>query len=238
MQKSTVLYLKNVISCKIVERINRFVVKVNINNKYEFAYSDNTGRLDNLLFRGNEGVCILKEGGNYKYRLIAIKDIKGYSLIDTKFHSFCFKKLLSLRRLPFLRDAVVVKRNVKIYTSVIDYLLKDKDGKRIYVELKSATRRENLSASYPDAPTLRGRRHIKDLIKIIRFNKGVSMIIFVCSVPHAQSFKPALEVDYKLSVLLKRAYLKGVKIKAFSLVFDKDSNSIVLENPSLKVILD
>ena len=64
------------------------------------------------------------------------------------------------------------------------------------------------------------------------------MIIFVCSVPHAQSFKPALEVDYKLSVLLKKAYLKGVKIKAFSLVFDKDSNSIVLENPSLKVILD
>jgi len=126
------------------------------------------------------------------------------------------------------------KTKYKIENVVLDYLLKCRD-KTIYTELKSAVLRiNNEYASYPDAPTIRGRRQIEKLIEISR--KGfMSLIVFVAGLPFMKGFKPFIEGDPVVALLLEKALENGVMIKSFNVFFDPYTRSIVLDKEDLKI---
>ena len=51
-KRRKVLEVKDVVECKIVKRLNRFVVEVVVNNKICKAYINNTGRLKDYIVKG------------------------------------------------------------------------------------------------------------------------------------------------------------------------------------------
>ena len=87
------LKLRSVKSCKIIRRINRFVVEVIVDDRRDFAHINNTGRLQEYLIKGKEGFCLkFEKPKKTKYRLFSIAVNEYAALIDTWIQSKAFEK--------------------------------------------------------------------------------------------------------------------------------------------------
>ncbi len=173
----------------IIERLNRFVVKGKIKNRYILAHLNNTGRLEDFIKKGRIGL-FLPINADYadftqtaptklKFRLSMIKESKNiYSVIDTQLQMKCFEialekgyiSWLSCQNSPCLvrncpHRAKILKRNFRINHSLIDYLIEHKN-KKYLLEVKSAVMKYKNFAMYPDCPSVRGQKHIRELIDI------------------------------------------------------------------------
>ena len=149
----------------IIERLNRFVVKGQIKNKPVLAHLNNTGRLEDFLKKGKIGL-FLPIANKLKFRLSMIKESKNiYSIIDTSLQMKCFEIALEKGYISWLKGAKILKRNFRINDSLIDYLIERKN-KKYLLEIKSAVMKYKNFAMYPDCPSIRGQKHIKELINI------------------------------------------------------------------------
>ncbi len=231
-----ILKLENLEACRIVRRLNRFVVEIKTKGgTYDLASINNTGRLQEFLVYGKTGYCLKRERpGKTGYRLVAIEDAGAGALIDTNLQMKSFEVVLEKGYIPWLKGYRIVKRNPRINKSMLDYLLV-KDGKEIYLEIKSAVLRKGNMASYPDCPSERGRRHIRELIEIAG-EKG-AMILFISGLRGVKGFIPNDDADPEIGYLLNVASEKNVEIKSISMHIDLSLNSIVLENPNMRVYL-
>lgn len=224
-----ILSLGKLEKCFIIERLNRFVVKIEIDNNEEFALLTNTGRLKDLIFKGNIGLCKrIERPKKIKYVLIGtfVSDEK-YTLIDTRLQMKCFEELIARNLISWLPRSIILKRNARLENSLIDYLI-ESDGELIYVELKSAVLFDGHYAMYPDCPSIRGRRHVDDLIRYVE-KGGKAMIVFIAAHPSAKAFKPSDEGDPILSEKIKLAKKKGVEIHAMKMSLTEKGNVYLLE---------
>lgn len=220
--------IKNYVNCTILRRLNRFVVEVEFNGKIERAYINNTGRLEELIFGGNEGIC-LKKQGKIPYRLFAVRCDGGYALIDTRFQMQVFEE--NVQKIPWI-GCKNFRRDVKVGNSRIDYLFQcDED---VFVELKSAALKSGRYAMYPDCPTQRGRKHIEEMLKLAEEGER-AVIVFVAAVPDVDTFKPNRNADPELYELLVEADKKGVEIRAIHVEFE--FGEAVVKNFNLDVEL-
>jgi sugar fermentation stimulation protein A len=173
----------------IIERLNRFVVKARVKNRYVLAHLNNTGRLEDFIKKGRIGLFLPINAGyadstqaaptKLKFRLSMIKESKNiYSVIDTQLQMKCFEialekgyiSWLSCQNSPCLvrncpHRAKILKRNFRINHSLIDYLIEHKN-KKYLLEIKSAVMKYKNFAMYPDCPSIRGQKHIRELIDI------------------------------------------------------------------------
>jgi sugar fermentation stimulation protein A len=227
----------------IIERLNRFVVKGKIKNKNILAHLNNTGRLEDFLKKGKIGL-FLPINADYadftrtartkvKFRLSMIQESKNiYSIIDTQLQMKCFEIALEKGYISWLKGAKILKRNFKINNSLIDYLIQHKN-KNYLLEVKSAVMKYKNFAMYPDCPSIRGQKHIRDLID----NHKNSVILFIAGMKNISAFSPNKNADPKIYELLKIAKNKGVKIKAIQIYFDEKRKSVILKNDDLLVVL-
>ncbi|MCD6301708.1 MAG: DNA/RNA nuclease SfsA [Staphylothermus sp.] len=220
--------------CTIHERINRFVVKTRIGGEDVFVHINNTGRLREYLVKGKQGFCIPINGKKLKYRLFAVYDRGFGALIDTNLQEKSFETIIVNKYVKWLKPCSILRRNIKMGNVVLDYLLKC-GNKLVYTELKSAVLRiDEKYASYPDAPTSRGRRQIEKLIEVSKKGDG-SLIVFVAGLPFVTRFKPYAEGDPVIPILLRKALENGVLIKSFNAFFDPVIRGIVLDKEDLKI---
>jgi sugar fermentation stimulation protein A len=217
---------------KIIKRINRFVVKVKIKDKFSLAHLNNTGRLEDFLKEGKVGLLLpIGSEGKLKFRLSMVKEEKNiFSIIDTQLQMKCFEIALEKSYISWLKGTKILKRNFRINNSLIDYLIWHKN-KRYFLEIKSAVMKHKNFAMYPDCPSIRGQRHIKELIK----NYKNSIILFIAAMKNISAFSPNKKADPKIFELLKTAKNKGVKIKAIQIYFDEKRKEVILKNDNLPV---
>ena len=217
---------------KVIERLNRFVVKVRIKNKIILAHLNNTGRLEDFIKKGEIALLLpIKNKNKLKFRLSMIKEEKGcFSIIDTLLQMKCFEIALEKGYISWLKGAKILKRNFKLNNSLFDYLI-EYENKKYFLEIKSAIMKYKNFAMYPDCPSLRGQKHIRDLIK----HSKKSIILFIAGMKNINSFIPNKNADPKIYELLKIAKEKGVKIKAIQIYFDKKSNNVILKNDNLPI---
>ncbi len=96
------------------------------------------------------------------------------------------------------------------------------------IEVKSCTLVKHGLALFPDAPTVRGARHVKDLVKAL--NEGFkTMIIFIIQRDDAESFAPNEKTDKNFSSQLIIAKEAGVLIKALASKVYIDENDLFIE---------
>ena len=230
------LKLPTPIRCRILERVNRFKVKIELDGEIEYAHINNTGRLRELLIRGKRGFCLrFKKPKKTKYRLFSI-EADGYgALIDTWIQGKAFERSLDLKLIPWLKDYEITRRNVRLNGSIIDYLLRHGD-EEIYLELKSAVQRIDGCASYPDAPSIRARRQLRDLIRYVE-DGGRAMIAFMVGLRGVMGLRPNKDVDPEIHKLLLRGSQIGLKIKAIGVYYDPYRSSIRLWNPDVRTLI-
>ncbi len=234
----TKVLISNWVKCYVVKRLSRFVVLVKVGNELVKAYLRNTGRLSNLLIKGRLGYCLprRKSSGVTKYVLFAIDDVGGAALVDTLLQMSAFEEFMELRSIPWLSNCYVVRRNPKLGGSVLDYVIKCGDDNYL-VEIKSAVlRTKEGCASYPDCLSLRGRRHVRELINYV-VNGGKAMLIFIAALPNVKCFKPNEQADPLIPTLIKEARSKGVIIKSISMYFNPRESTVILGSNDLPVII-
>lgn len=86
---------------------------------------------------------------------------------------------------------------------------------------------------YPDCPSVRGRKHIMELIELSKAGKK-AMIFFVGALPGVEKFMPYERGDPEIARLLRGAKKAGVGIHALSLSLLPDGR-VVLDRPNLKI---
>jgi sugar fermentation stimulation protein A len=225
------------VSCRFVERLNRFVVKIEIEGKECLAHINNTGRLQEMLIPGKTGFCFrTPHTKKTEFRLFAIGEREKGALIDTQLQMRAFEMAQERGLIPWLRDALFVRRDAPLGRSQLDYLFQ-RQGNSLFVEVKSAVLREGTVAMYPDCPSLRGQRHVKELIEWTR-KGGESYLLFMAALPGISAFTPNRNADAELHGLVEKAKKSGVGIKAVGLYFHPGDSFLRLYDPDLEVIVE
>lgn len=112
--------------------------------------------------------------------------------------------------------------------SRIDILLEYEPGALCYVEVKSVTLLQDNQGYFPDAKTIRGQKHLRELISMQQ--AGFKSVLFF-AVLHTgiNSIKPAAHIDPRYAELLGQAKQAGVTIIAYKAQLT--SSSITLQTP-------
>jgi len=83
-----------------------------------------------------------------------------------------------------------------------------------YIEVKSVTLLEGGQGYFPDATTVRGQKHLRELIEVAKTGKR-AVLLFAILHEGIHSVKPAIHVDKKYTELLYLAKKSGVEILAY-----------------------
>ena len=222
--------------CRVRERLNRFVVLIELGGQKYRAHITNTGRLSEFMINGQRAFCFRTyHRGTTAFRLFAIEEHGLGALIDTWLQMTAFENALDRGRIPWLLNCRRVKRNAQLGASRIDYLLTC-HGEALYLEVKSAVLREGTYAMYPDCPSERGRKHIRELTRLARAGVQAN-VVFMAALPNVTAFTPNRAADFELFEALKVARLSGVDLKAVGLFYHPDDTWVYLYDPDLPVSL-
>jgi sugar fermentation stimulation protein A len=226
----------NIISAKFVSRPNRFVANVKIDGKETAVHVKNTGRCRELLLP--DSIVYLEDFTNnprnrkLMYDLIAVE--KGNLLInmDSQAPNMVVREALKngIIRLPEMEDLTLIRPETVYCDSRFDFYIEDKNGQRGFIEVKGVTLENDGIASFPDAPTERGVKHINELIKAK--NAGYSTyIIFVVQMSGMKYLIPNDTTHKAFGDALRLADSCGVHVHAYECAVEPDSLDVVGEIP-------
>lgn len=124
-----------------------------------------------------------------------------------------------------LKDFDTLNREVKYgdENSKIDFHLTDNSGRETFIEVKSVTLLEANQGYFPDAVTLRGQKHLRELIAVAAQGHR-AVLLFAVLHSGINEVKPAEHIDLKYSSLLREANRQGVEIIAYKAKFKKEQD--------------
>lgn len=98
-----------------------------------------------------------------------------------------------------------------------DLVVLCRSGTTWLVETKSVTLARGGTALFPDAPTMRGRRHLRDLASMVCDPEAriVPAVAFVCQRSDVHCFRPNWQTDPAFAAALREAAEGGVRVLAF-----------------------
>ncbi|NHI93080.1 MAG: DNA/RNA nuclease SfsA [Candidatus Lokiarchaeota archaeon] len=204
---------KNIIPATFIKRPNRFLGYVELNGEEIPCFIPDPGRLKELLYKGKKVylTSAKKEGRKTDFDLIAVEHDNLIVGIDSRVPNKHVLDLLHKNRL-FKTKFDLRKSEFSYGNSRLDFYLK-KGNEKYLLEVKGCNLVIEDIALFPDAPTIRGTRHVSELIEALK-NNFISMIFFVIQRHDAIKFRPNEEMDPIFSKELKLAKEKGVIIKA------------------------
>ena len=214
----------NVIPGRFLERPNRFIAFVETDEGVQKVHVKNTGRCRELLLPGV--TVYLARGTNparkTPYDLIAVE--KGDRLInmDSQAPNQVFREWAEQGN--FVPDTVSVRREYTYGDSRLDFCVETERGLHL-VEVKGVTLEENGLARFPDAPTERGIKHIRELQKAVE-NGLDATLCFVVQMENAVSVAPNDETHPAFGAALREAAAHGVNICAVDCFVTPDSLNI------------
>ncbi|MZK51612.1 DNA/RNA nuclease SfsA [Clostridium beijerinckii] len=214
----------NILKGKFISRPNRFIAYVEIDGNEEVCHVKNTGRCKELL-TPNATVFIQKNDNpkrKTKFSLIGV--IKGDRMINMDsqvtnkvVHEWILKGNL-------LKDVTLIKPETKYKNSRFDFYVETKNQK-IFIEVKGVTLENNGIVKFPDAPTERGVRHLRELVDCVKEGYD-AYVIFVIQMKDVVHFEPNVETHKEFGDTLKYAKENGVNIVAVDCLVDEDSINI------------
>jgi len=198
-------FFKNTQRAIFISRPNRFVVNCEFKGKIIGAFLPNTGRLMELLL---PGATIYIEEANRPERKIpftavAVEKNGCPVMIHTHKTNDVAQYLIEKGSVPLLEGARVLKREVTKGGSRFDFLLRE-EAKDIFLEVKSCTLFSQKAASFPDAVTSRGKRHIEELVHLSKGNTS-GAVLFLVHWPNADYFLPEYHTDIDFAKTLYSA---------------------------------
>ncbi len=204
-------------------RENRFLGEVEIlsDSSIEKVHIRDPGRLEEILYPGNE---VLLERADSKDRktdwtVLAGKVNGDWIFINSGYHRELSERILKDQKISPFGGLNNYQAEVMLKSSRIDFRLK-KHNKIIWLEVKGCTLSKDGTALFPDAPTQRGKRHVKELAAELDKPDTSGAIMFLIFTPDANCFKPHAEKDLEFTSALRYAVKGGLEIHPVKLEYD------------------
>lgn len=198
---------ENVVYGTFQKRINRFVAEVLIDGKIETVHVKNTGRCRELLLPAAE-VSLMKSSNPQRktaYDLIAVqKPGLGWVNIDSQVCNTVVKEWLEQQ------DYQVIQPEYTFGASRFDFYM-EKNGEKYLLEVKGCTLEREGIGYFPDAPTARGVKHLKELIAAQKLGYHCSLA-FVIAMPKVSMVLPNTATDPSFAAALNKAMQAGVSV--------------------------
>lgn len=196
-------------------RPNRFIAEVEVEGQLEIAHVPNTGRCRELLV--DDAVVWLKPSDNpnrkTKFSLHFVENRGALvSLYSQQANSIVYDAIVD-GKIRELAGYSIHQREKTVDNSRIDIYLAN-ENEQCYVEVKGVTLIIDGEARFPDAPTERGSKHLKELIKLKKEGNRCC-VFFLIQHPVGKFFRPNWENDPKFSETLNEAYDNGVEILVY-----------------------
>ena len=204
-------------------RPNRFIAHIEINGQLEVCHVKNTGRCRELLPPGAQVWCLDADSPKRKTRYDLITVRKGQRLInmDSQAPNAAAKEWLEAGGLGDIEN---LKPEQKVGESRFDFAF-TKDGMQCYLEVKGVTLENDGVCAFPDAPTERGAKHLRELTELAKKGYG-AYVLFVIQMEGVKYLHPNDVTDKPFGEALREAKNAGVKILAYDCKITEDSMNI------------
>ncbi|WP_026894148.1 DNA/RNA nuclease SfsA [Clostridiisalibacter paucivorans] len=221
---------ENLVEGIFKRRLNRFVAEVEIDGKTHLAHVPNSGRMTELLIEDNRVILrrVYDESRKTKYDLLMVYKNSMVINIDSRMPNKLLYLAFKNRDINYFKGYNQVNREVTFGNSRFDIGLTGLN--RVLIEVKCVTLVEDGIAMFPDAPTKRGSKHVKELIRA----KGLGIdcgIFFIIQREDASVFIPNKTMDPEFAKNLKNAYNENIIIRAITCNVNRDSISLAKEIP-------
>lgn len=223
------------VKARFLDRPNRFIAHVELEGRTETVHVKNTGRCRELLVPGYE--VILEEGSNparkTKYDLISVCKKGRWINMDSQAPNKAAEEWL--KNGGYFPEEVSVFREKTYGSSRFDLYIESEERKA-FMEVKGVTLEEEGEVRFPDAPTERGVKHVRELIQCLR-DGYEAYLLFVIQMKDVKFFRPNWNTHREFGKALREAEEAGVKILAYdclvgeSFMEIKDPVAVDLEVP-------
>ncbi|SFQ41189.1 sugar fermentation stimulation protein A [Lachnospiraceae bacterium XBB1006] len=198
---------ENITRATFLRRPNRFIAEVMIDGKQETVHVKNTGRCKELLIPGCE-VWLTEPGTpgrKTRYDLVAVRKSTGVLFnIDSQAPNKVVKEWL------VTKDYDVVIPEYTYGASRIDFYMEKGDA-RYLMEVKGCTLEIEGMGYFPDAPTERGVKHLRELIKAKEAGFH-AMLAFVIQMDGVLQVRPNMDTHPEFGDVWEEAGKAGVEI--------------------------
>jgi sugar fermentation stimulation protein A len=207
---------------RFIDRPNRFIAHVELDGRTETVHVKNTGRCRELLLPNIPVVLEKSDNPNRKtkYDLIAVRKKKlGWINIDSQAPNEVVKEWLTKQ------DFDVVIPEYSYGDSRIDFYM-EKGNRKYLLEVKGCTLEIDGTGYFPDAPTVRGVKHIRELMKAQKqgFWCGIAFVIQMNGI---EEVLPNTETHPEFGEALSQAKQAGVQVLNLTCSVDKNSLEII-----------
>ena len=212
---------------KFHSRQNRFVAQVWIEGTLETVHVKNTGRCKELLLPDVDVILEVSDNPNRKtkYDLICVyKENLGWINMDSQAPNKVVKEWLSKQDFSF------IKPEYTYGDSRIDFYM-ERGAEKYLMEVKGCTLEVDGIGYFPDAPTERGVKHLRELIKAKKAGYH-SVVAFVIQMEGIHEVRANVETHAAFGEVLEEAKQTGVEVLCLLCKVTEDSLEIVSE-PSI-----
>ena len=207
----------NIVKGTFLDRPNRFIAHVELDGKRETVHVKNTGRCRELLLPGAEVWLTAPgtEGRKNKYDLVTVRKENGLLVnIDSQAPNAVVKEWLEKQQY----DAVVPE-----YTygdSRIDFYM-ERGAERTLMEVKGCTLEREGIGYFPDAPTDRGVKHLRELAKAVKDGYRAALA-FAIQMDGIKEVRPNIQTHPEFGTAMQEARDAGVEILFLSCHVEPD----------------
>ncbi|VEN74973.1 Sugar fermentation stimulation protein homolog [Candidatus Desulfarcum epimagneticum] len=136
------------------------------------------------------------------------------------------KKSLENGMIPEISSHTRIRSEVRVSkSSRLDFVAEKENGEKCFVEVKNCALVENGAASFPDAVTERGKKHLVELQELVKKgSRGV--IFFLIQRMDAESFAPAADIDPAYAREFEKAVENGVEPLVYDVQIDLSGISL------------
>lgn len=206
-----------------INRENRFVGTFKKGSQIEKCHILNPGRMIKFLVPGAQILVENRKNPKRKldYSLLYVKHPKSLILIDSQTPNEIVYEGLKENQIEAFS---AVRKIIREYPygqakkSRVDFLLDN----QIYLEVKATNYEEHGIGYFPDAPTKRGQKHLRELIEIQKSqSEKSSAILFLSQRTDIKEIRPFDKIDPEFGQLLRTAAEKGVLLLGYSILFEQ-----------------
>ena len=207
----------HIVTGTFLSRPNRFIAKVLVEGRVETVHVKNTGRCKELLV---PGVTVYLERSDNPHRktlydLVTVEKATpaGVKVInmDAQAPNKLFEEWAKAGH--FVPELTLLRPETAWGASRFDFYWEAKD-RRGFVEVKGCTLEKEGWTYFPDAPTLRGVKHLEELIRA-KSEGYQAAVCFVIQMAGVDGFSPNDATHPEFGAALRKAAKAGVEVLAY-----------------------
>lgn len=221
---------RDIHAARFLARPNRFIAQVELDGREETVHVKNTGRCKELLVPGC--TVYLERSANprrkTKFDLVAVEKVRPglpplFINMDSQAPNRVFQEWISAGQgaelgLP---KPTLLRPETTWGNSRFDFYWEQSDRKG-FIEIKGCTLEENGLALFPDAPTERGVKHLRELIACHEAGYEAAVCV-VIQMAGMTAFSPNDRTHPEFGAALREAHRAGVKVLAVECTAAQDS---------------